>query len=165
MNKGHRTDERVLNSIVQNNISCTTVTDWLQLMIYYRNKKIKNLIMINNPCKKTGPLLETNIIYKFSCLKEGCRLLQNVNYIGLTSTTLSRRLTCHLQAGGPKNHMREAHNETITRATLEACTSIVMRCPDAARLSIAEALIIMDESPAINLQTTGFVWTLKLFSD
>jgi hypothetical protein len=165
MNGGHRTDERVLNSIVQNNISCTTVTDRIQLLIYYRSKKVKNLIMKNNPCKKSGPLQETNVIYKFSCLKEGCRLLQNVNYIGLTSTTLSRRLTCHLQAGGPKNHMREAHNETITRATLEACTSIVMRCPDTTRLSIAEALIIKDESPAINLQSAGFVRTLKLFSD
>jgi hypothetical protein len=40
-----------------------------------------------------------------------------------------------------------------------------MRCPDAARLAIAEALIIKEESPAINLQTTGFVRTLKLFSE
>ena len=121
--------------------------------------------MKNNPCKKSGPLQETNVVYKFSCKREGCRLLQNVSYIGLTTTTLSRRLTCHLQTGGPKNHMREAHGETITRAALEAGTSIIMRCPDAARLAIAEALIIREESPAINLQTTGFVRTLKLFSE
>ncbi|KAA0186919.1 hypothetical protein HAZT_HAZT004441 [Hyalella azteca] len=40
-----------------------------------------------------------------------------------------------------------------------------MRCPDPSRLTIAEALIIKSESPAINLQTTGFVRTLKLFSE
>jgi hypothetical protein len=165
MNSGRRPDERVLISIVQNNISCTTLTDQMKLSIYLKNEKIKNLIEKNKPCKKSRLLQETNVIYKFSCLKEGCILPQNINYIGLTSTTLSRRLTCHLQAGGPKNHMREAHNETISRATLEAWTSIVMRCPDTTRLSIAEALIIKDESPAINLQSAGFVRTLKLFSD
>ena len=147
-----------------NNIRSTAATDRIKLLIYYKNMKLRNLIMKNNPCKKSGPLQETNVIYKYSCHKEGCRLLQNVNYIGLTSTTLSRRLTCHLQTGGPKNHMREAHNETLTRATLETNTRIVMRCPDATRLAIAEALIIKHESPAINLQTTGFVRTLKLFS-
>jgi hypothetical protein len=60
--------------------------------------------------------------------------------------------------------MREAHNETIIRATLEACTSIVMQCPNLLRLAIAEALIIKSKFPAINLQTTGFVRTLKIFS-
>jgi hypothetical protein len=165
MNCGYKTDERVLNAIVQNNIRCTTQNGRIKLLIYYKNQKIKNLIMKNNPCKKSGPLQETNVVYKFSCKIEGCRLLKNVNYIGLTTTTLSRRLTCHLQTGGPKNHMRDAHGETITRAALEAGTSIIMRCPDAARLAIAEALIIKEESPAINLQTTGFVRTLKLFSE
>jgi hypothetical protein len=121
--------------------------------------------MNNNPCKKSGLLQETNVVYKFSCNKKGCRLLPNINYIGLTSTTLSQRLTCHLQSGGPKNHLQEAHNETITQATLEACTSIVMWCLGPLRLAIAEALIIKSKSPAINLQTTGFVWTLKLFSE
>jgi hypothetical protein len=57
-----------------------------------------------------------------------------------------------------------AHNETITRATLKACTSIVMQCPDTTRLLIAEALIIKDESPAINLQIARFVRMLKLYS-
>jgi hypothetical protein len=165
MNRGYKVDERVLQSIIHDNVKSTTDNENIKLLIYYKNKKIKNLVMNNNPCKKTGLLQETNVVYKFSCNKEGCRLLQNMNYIGLTSTTLSRRLTCHLQSGGPKNHMREAHNETITRATLEACTSIVMRCPDPSRLTIAEALIIKSESPAINLQTTGFVRTLKLFSE
>jgi hypothetical protein len=132
MNRGYKVDERVLQSIIHNNTKSTTDNGKIKLLIYYKNKKIQNLLMNNNPCKKSGLLQETNVVYKFSCNKEGCRLLQNINYIGLTSTTLSRRLTCHLQSGGPKNHMREAHNETITRATLEACTSIVM-CPDPSR--------------------------------
>jgi hypothetical protein len=59
----------------------------------------------------------------------------------------------------------EAHNEAITRAVLEESTSVVMRCLDANQQAIAEALIIKDRTPAINLQTTGFVRTLRLFSE
>jgi hypothetical protein len=46
--------------------------------------------------------------------------------------------------------MRDAHGENITHAALEAGTNIIMRHPDSARLAIAEALIIKEESPAIN---------------
>jgi hypothetical protein len=164
MTSGYKADERILHSIVHNNIVNVT-NNKIKLLIYYKNKKIQNLVMNNNPCKKTGVFQETNVVYKFSCNREGCRLLPNMDYIGLTTTTLSRRLTCHLQSGGPKNHLMEAHNETITRTVLEECTSVVMRCPDANRLAIAEALIIKDRTPAINLQTTGFVRTLRLFSE
>jgi hypothetical protein len=62
--------------------------------------------------------------------------------------------------------MWEAHNETITHAALEACTSIVMRCPDATRPVVADrgSHHQKNVSPAVNLQTTGFAKTLKLFS-
>jgi hypothetical protein len=116
MTEGHKTDERVLKSIVLKNRSATAA-DRIKLLI-------KNLIMKNNPCRKPSLLQKTNVIYEYYCHKEGCRLPQNLNYIGLTSTTLSRRLTCHLQTGGPR---REAHNETLTRATLKTHTRIVMR--------------------------------------
>ena len=164
MTSGYKADERILQSIVHNNIVSVT-NNKIKLLIYYKNKKIKNLVMNNNPCKKTGVFQETNVVYKFSCNREGCRLLPNMDYIGLTTTTLSRRLTCHLQSGGPRNHLKEAHNETITRTVLEECTSVVMRCPNANRLAIAEALITKDGTPAINLQTTGFVRTVRLFSE
>ena len=39
-------------------------------------------------------------------------------YIGLTTTTLSRRLTMHLASGGPKQHALENHNLTLTRDDL-----------------------------------------------
>ena len=79
--------------------------DELKLIIYYKNKKVNQLIMNNNPTKKTDSLQQTNVIYEFSCPKEDCKLLQNIKYIGMASTTLSHRLTCHLSSGGPKQHM------------------------------------------------------------
>jgi hypothetical protein len=121
--------------------------------------------MNNNPCKKTGVFQEINVVvYKFSCNREGCRLLKYglhwAHNYDIKPTT-----PCQLQSGGSKNHLMEAHNETITRTMLEECTSAIMRCPDANRLAIPEALIIKDRTPAINLHTTVFVRVLRQFSE
>ena len=40
-------------------------------------------------------------------------------YVGMTPTTLSRRLTCHLAAGALKDYFRMYHGETSTRPILE----------------------------------------------
>ena len=45
-------------------------------------------------------LMPTNIVYKYTCNVGDCEL-QNSTYIDMTTTTLSRRLTMHLAAGGP----------------------------------------------------------------
>ena len=72
--------------------------DELKLIIYYKNKRVNQLIMNNNPTKKTDSLQQTNVIYEFSCPKEDCKLLQNINYIGMINTTLSRRrLHCYTE--------------------------------------------------------------------
>ena len=42
----------------------------------------------NSLGEKRGQLQHTNVIYEISCPNEECVLLQNVSYIGLTSTTL-----------------------------------------------------------------------------
>ena len=81
----------------------------------------------------------------------------------LTSTTLSRRLTCHLSSGGPKQHMEHVHHECITRPVMTDNTKILRRFNDPVRLGIAEALFIEANAPAINLQAAGFKRTLKLF--
>ena len=37
-----------------------------------------------------------------------------MKYIGLTSTTLSRRLTCHLSSGWPKQHTEIVHHDSMS---------------------------------------------------
>ena len=46
--------------------------------------------------RSIGVLQKTNVIYKFKCLLGDCISDNNNIYVGLTSTTLSRRLTMHL---------------------------------------------------------------------
>jgi hypothetical protein len=119
---------------------------------------------MKNNLAKPSDLQRTNVIYEFNCPTEGCKLLRNVKYVGMTTTTLSRRLTMHLASGAPKKHMQEVHNATLTRQTLVENTKIIRQLSDPSRLAICEALLVRESNPIINLQDTGCTRTLKLFS-
>ena len=70
--------------------------------------------------------------------------------IGHTTTSLSRRLTMHLQDGGPKAHLHDQHGTRLTRDLLTNNTTIIARQNDKRRLAITETIIIRDTSPIIN---------------
>jgi hypothetical protein len=163
MSAAYKTYERVFRQIIQRNVHSNEPNQKFKVNIFYGNKKVHNLVMKNNPTKPST-LQSTNVVYKFSCPNEDCKLRNNVNYIGMTATTLSRRLTCHLNSGGPRQHMLTEHGVAITRKDLVDNTTILRQCGDTTRLAIAEALYILEESPAINGQCTNFIRTLKLFN-
>ena len=67
------------------------------------------MIVKNSIANEPSKFGRANVVYRYSCLKEDCKLLNNVSYIGMTTTTLSRRLTSHLSIGAPKNtHKRSS---------------------------------------------------------
>ena len=164
MNHAYKTDERVLNEIINRNVKCCNENDQLKLVIYYKNPKVSNLLMNNNPMHDNSPLKTSNVIYEFKCSREDCVPL-NTNYIGMTTTNLSRRLTMHLRDGAPKKHFKDRHNDDITRDELVANTKILKRCTDTRLLPIYEALYILENRPLLNLQTTGTHKTLSLYND
>ena len=82
---------------------------------------------------------KTNVIYQFTCPSEDCRSLHNGDYIGCTSTTLSRRLTMHLPDGARKDHMREKHGARLTKKQLVENTKVLKTCLDQRHLAIMEA--------------------------
>ena len=53
MSNSYKTDERILKEIVVRNVSCVNNNDELKLKIYYKNKRVNELVMNNNPTKKT----------------------------------------------------------------------------------------------------------------
>ena len=71
--------------------------------------------MNNNPSRDTSLLKQTNVIYSYKCTIGDCALRSNCKYIGLTTTSLSRRITMHLQNGGPKTHTETNHEQRLTR--------------------------------------------------
>ena len=160
MSTAHKVDERALHEIVSNYVTCTNPSDKLKLTIYYQNQKTSQLLIRNNPMSK-DKLKRTNVVYKFSCPNEDCRL-RNVNYIGVTTTSLSRRLTMHLRDGAPLEHMSHQHNTPLTRKHLVDNTDIIKTQPCKRRLFIAEALLIRDQAPSLNKQLKSCI-TLDLW--
>ena len=133
----------------------------IKVQIYYKSRKIHNLVMKNNLTKNDDKLKRTNVIYKYSCPDEDC-LLRKTDYIGLTTTTLSRRLTMHLRDGAPHDHTTQTHHRHITRKDLTDNTSILTMCNNRRRLHVLEALFIRKEKPRLNKQITSCI-TLALF--
>ena len=58
--------------------------------------KTSSLIISNNSSHSTEPLDRTNIVYMFKCSLGDCVSNENNTYVGLTTTTLSERLTMPL---------------------------------------------------------------------
>ena len=99
---------------------------------------------------------------QFSCHEGDCEL-HNQTYIGLATTTLSRRLTMHLSNGGPKQHTQNSHNINLTSESLANNTKIICTNNDPYRLSILEAMYIRKLSPSIEKQIASSHLSLKLW--
>ena len=155
MSPAYKADERALRSIVRRHCRPVTQGDQLQLIIFYQNPTTRSLLMKNNPTRDTDLLKQTNVIYSYKCTLGDCALRPNCNYIGLTTTSLSRRITMHLQSGGPKTHSDTHHGHRLTRQDMTKNTSILDECSDVRRLHMLEAVYIRDRDPLINRQVNA----------
>ena len=81
----------------------------------------------------------------------------------MTITTLTRRLTMHLQSGSIKNHSHDDHDVLLQRSMLVERTKILRIENDFRRLIKFEALLILEKRPALNIQTQGMHRILQLF--
>ena len=151
----YKMDERVLKSIVRNNVKCTKENEKLRILIYYKNLKTTNLIMKNNMNTETDDLRKTNVIYEYTCRIGECELQNDNKYIGFTTTTLSRRITMHLVAGAPKLHTETEHGEKLTREKMTNNIEIIYSNDNFIELQIMESILIKKYSPSINRQDTG----------
>ena len=150
MSTQHRIEEQAIRDIIHRNVKPTNPNHAIDLVIYYKTRKTSQLIMRNKTTRKPAPTQEANVIYQHICTAEDCG---PHSYIGMTRTTLSRRLTCHLQNGSIKDHYHGKHQIKLTRQHLEENTTIIDRETDARRLLFLEALYIESMKPAINQQT------------
>ena len=152
MSTAYKTDEKAVRGIIARNCIPSDPQRRLKLIIYYRSPRTSNLVMMNNLSKDTSILKAKNVVYEFKCPIGDCARRQNSTYIGYTTTSLSRRLTMHLQTGAPKQHITTTHNSALTRSLLVDNTSILATCSNVNKLRILEAVFIRDKDPAINRQ-------------
>ena len=114
----------------------------IKLVIYYNKFKTSNLVIRNNSSPSIEVLQKTNVIYKFKC-PLGDRISDNNNiYVGLTSTTLSRRLTMHLSdTSSIAQHLKKHSCPTAQlRKILTDNTTILEHQNNKQKLQILEAL-------------------------
>ena len=166
MHINYKTEEQIIKNIICNNVQCTSNSDKVNIIFYYKNRKTHNLVMQNNLSSQDQPILQqTNVVYKFSCPLDHHHS-QNSNqpqsYIGHTQTTISRRLSMHAQTGSIKDHFINYHHIQPGRKHLTDNISVIARAPDKTRLTIKEAILIIKSSPSINKQSENFSQILKL---
>ena len=103
--------------------------------------------------KREQELQRTNVVYRRTCPDGDCKLQnKEIDYIGRTTTTLSRRLTMHLRGHPPAEHTKDVHKRDITREELVENTSIIASERNARRLMILEAVLIRERCPVLNGQ-------------
>ena len=120
------------------------------------------MVIRNNSSPLIGVLQKTNIMYKFKCPLGDCISDNNI-YVGLTSTTLSRRLTMHLSDTSSIAQHLKKHScpTTQLRKILTDNTTILEHQNNKQKLQILEALEgLRNLQPAlnrINFQTSANV--------
>ncbi|MPD04425.1 hypothetical protein E2C01_100111 [Portunus trituberculatus] len=106
--------------------------------------------MKNTYLPPTHSMQEVNVVYQHSCTIGDCSHL-NSRYIGFTSTTLSKRITAHLQHGAIRRHYMNEHGLILKRHHMESNTTILAKGNDLIRLKMTEAVHIHSEKPTINI--------------
>ena len=151
MSSAYKDDERALKSILYKNVRPVEENTTLDLIIYYKSRKTAALVMKNSCLPTVNPLQEVNVLYQHKCSIGDCSRLTS-RYIGFTTTTLSKRITAHLQDGAIRRHYMSEHGLILKRHHMEDNTSILERENDIKRLKMTEAVYIYSEKPSINIQ-------------
>lgn len=151
MSSAYKQDEKALKKIITENVRSTNARSQIKLNIYYKTKRTSSLIMKNSCLPASNKLQETSLVYEYTCTDGDCSRL-NSSYIGSTITTLSKRLTAHLQDGAIKRHSLQKHGVLPTRENIEQQTNILHREADRRRLRMTEAVFIYTKKPPINTQ-------------
>ena len=159
MHRNYRLDERVLREILKTNIKCNDENGKVQMTFYHKNIKSANLVMRNNMAARLQPLRQASVVYEFICPFPHSKVEK---YIGMTQTTLSRRLMYHTQSGSIFNHFKADHDCKPSRETLANNTKIIAKAENRYKLAIKEAILIVENIPTINKQFDNFVNILRL---
>jgi hypothetical protein len=156
MTSTYKLTEKALHKIISENIRPADPTVKLKLMIFYQNRKLKNVFIKNN---SNPPTEEFNVVYRYTCDRVHSNSAQAC-YIGHTTTTIKERMKQHASI---KKHYKEEHNCNITGSQMLPHASVIVKLHNKQDLVIMEALIIKQESPIINTQCSDFNKTLKIF--
>ena len=160
MSSQYKQEENNLRKIVTDHLTPTNPDETTKLQIYYRNKKLKNLLIKNNLHQPEKQQV-SHVVYEYQCPREACQ--PSTYYVGYTECTLIDRLRNHAQNGSIQQHNSTEHSHKITTQEILNDTTIVRKQPTKEELIITEALIIKKSNPSLNNQREGEVRVLQIF--
>ena len=152
MHYNYKSDEKILKTLIHRNI-LPTDPDKNKTFAYYNKFKTSNLVIRNNTSPLIGVLQKTNVINQFLCPLGDCITENNDNiYVGLTSTTLLRRLITHQSDTSSIAQHLKKHScpTTELRKILTENTTILEHQNNKQKLQILETLHIRNIQPKLN---------------
>jgi len=163
MSSNYKLEEKRLKNIIDDNVTAVHDNDKVSLIIYYRNKKLKNLLISNKPKSTSNIADRHHVVYQYTCSLDGCNAV-NSSYVGYTTCTIWERFKMHAQNGSILKHLSEQHAiPKPTRKQLVDNVKILKSAPDRRDLIYTEAILIKDLKPQLNSQNEGCERLLKLF--
>ena len=164
MSSQYKQEEANLKKIISDYITPTDADDRIQLNIFYKNKKLRNLFIKNNPhnnLNNNDVMEKSRAVYMYECDKQECQPC--TSYIGYTECTLKDRIRNHAQNGAIRSHNLEKHKLKITTNEIAQCTKVLRQLNTKEELTIAEAIYIKFHNPILNGQREGEVRVLPVF--
>ena len=159
MTSNYKMEEQQIKEIVEKNIKPSNPAEDIKLHIFYRNKKLRNLVMRNRYHKTED---YHHVVYQYTCTLGECNSSQS--YIGYTESTLTERIRNHGQHGSIIRHLREYHNIQRQKTTeLLKNVKVIGRASTKQELLLLEALLIQQEKPSLNQQEEGRDRILNVF--
>ena len=159
MTSNYKMEEQQIKEIIGKNIKPSNPAEDIKLHIFYRNKKLRNLVM-RNRYHKTEEY--HHVVYQYTCTLGECNSSQS--YIGYTESTLTERIRNHGQHGSIIRHLREHHSIQRQKTTeLLKNVKVIGRASTKQELLLLEALLIQQEKPSLNQQEEGRDRILNVF--
>jgi hypothetical protein len=152
----YKLEEKQIANIVTKNVIPVNKDDMVQLNVFYKIGKLKNVLIKNNPHKRTA---EFNVVYRYTCNEGECN--SRHTYIGYTEQTLQERFKQHQSV---LKHLREEHNiRKIKPSDILQSVEVLYRGTGKQDLIVMEALYIATMKPTLNGQEEGRDRILKIF--
>ena len=153
----YKNDEEEIKAVLRRNVKPKDISHKLVLSVYYKNRKLKQLLIGN---KLHGKTEDARVVYQYTCEEDTCN---GVSYIGYTTCSLRKRFYMHVQSGSIKSHLTEVHRVKPTSAKLIENTKVIFRAQPKQELVLAEALLIGEMKPCLNRQDEGLNRVLEIF--
>ena len=157
MTSYYKIEENHIRKIIDRHIKPKQDNIEIKLQIYYKSKKLKNLIIKNNPNPSTD---NANVVYAYKCPEDSCNAVSE--YVGYTTNALRKRLQQHTYKGAIKDHALR-HNRVLDLNHCTTNTQVIGRNNSKQEIIILEALLIKQRKPLINIQSENFNTTLNFF--